>query len=140
MTDALYHDRIMALAREATGAGRLDAPDGTATLDNPLCGDRVTMDVTLAGGRITGFAHKVRGCALCQAGAAILGALAPGAAPEDIAALRAQVEAVLAGAAASAPLDVFVPVHGHRSRHECVRLPFQAAAAALEAARNPKAP
>jgi nitrogen fixation protein NifU and related proteins len=140
MNDALYHDRIMALARAATGAGRLDAPDGTATIDNPLCGDRVTVDVRLEGVRIVALGHKVRGCALCQASAAILGEMAPGAAVENVAALRAQLDAILDGSAAAGPLDLFIPVRSHRSRHECVRLPFQATAAAIDAARKPKAP
>jgi nitrogen fixation NifU-like protein len=135
MNDALYHDRIMALARAATGAGRLDAPDGTATVDNPLCGDRVTVDVTLNGDRIARFAHKVRGCALCQAGASILGGLAPGAAVDDVMALPAQIDSMLAGNPVSGPLDAFAPVRGHRSRHQCVRLPFQALAEAVAAAR-----
>lgn len=138
MNDALYHDRIMALARAATGAGRLDAPDGTATIDNPLCGDRVTVDLRLDNGRIAALAHKVRGCALCQAGAAILGELAPGKAADDIAKLSAQLDAILDGSAASGPLDLFIPVRAHRSRHECVRLPFLAAAAAIASARKAK--
>lgn len=138
MNDALYHDRIMTLARSAMGAGRLVAHDGTATVDNPLCGDRVTVDVKLADGRITAVAHKVRGCALCQAGAAILAEIAPGATQDDAMALPAQIDQLLAGGAAPAPLDVFTPVRSHRSRHQCVRLPFEALAEAL--ARAAKAP
>ena len=43
MTDVLYHERILRLARAAAGAGRLDHADAGATRDNPLCGDRVTV-------------------------------------------------------------------------------------------------
>ena len=38
----------MAAARRASGHGRLAHPHGTATADNPLCGDRVTVDVAFA--------------------------------------------------------------------------------------------
>jgi len=46
----LYQAAIKSLAQAATGHGRLDAPDGRALLDNPLCGDRVAMEVSLAEG------------------------------------------------------------------------------------------
>jgi len=54
----LYHEALVRLAREAVGAGALPAPaggtltaalHGSATVDNPLCGDRVTMEVRVEG-------------------------------------------------------------------------------------------
>ncbi len=73
MNDQLYQDRIVALAKAKTGAGRLAAPTKSARRDNPLCGDRVTIDVKLDGaGRIAEIAHQVRGCLLCQASASAL--------------------------------------------------------------------
>ena len=47
MSDQLYQDRIVALAKAKTGAGKLSAPTKSARRDNPLCGDRVTIDVRL---------------------------------------------------------------------------------------------
>ena len=44
MKDALYNEKIMALAQAADFHAPLDAPDATATADNPLCGDRATVD------------------------------------------------------------------------------------------------
>ena len=40
----------MALAKSKTGAGKLAAPTKSARRDNPLCGDRVTIDVKLDDG------------------------------------------------------------------------------------------
>jgi nitrogen fixation NifU-like protein len=138
MTGQLYQAAIMAAAREARGKGRLPSPDGTATRDNPLCGDRATVDVTLAGGRIAAVAHEVRGCALCQAAASLIGGAAPGLAAADAAALPAAVDALLAGGdpphGAFAGLAMFAPVRAHRSRFDCVRLPFLALADACAAA------
>jgi len=48
MSDELYQARIVALAKSKAGAGKLAAPTRSARRDNPLCGDRVTIDVTLA--------------------------------------------------------------------------------------------
>ena len=67
MSDELYQQRIVALAKSKTGAGKLAAPTKSARRDNPLCGDRVTIDVKLEDGRIVEIAHQVRGCLLCQA-------------------------------------------------------------------------
>ena len=67
MSDELYQEKIVALAKAKTGAGKLATPTRTARRDNPLCGDRVIVDVTLdAAGKITEIAHQVRGCLLCQ--------------------------------------------------------------------------
>ncbi len=128
----------MALANAAAGHGALAAPDGRAFIDNPLCGDGVEMEVTLAGDRIDALAHRVKGCLLCHAAASVIGKHAPGA-------KRAEIEQVSAGVAEmleqQAPppagwqeLSAFAPVHGHRSRYDCVRLPFRALLAALRAA------
>ena len=137
MSDELYHQAILELAKRARQWRRLETPDASATVDNPLCGDRVTLDLNLANGRVSEVGHKVRGCLLCQAAAAVIETQAPGEPP---AALR-QVAEKLADAIASAPeqtgdlwpeLKVFAPVHAHRSRHECVLLPFEALVKALD--------
>ena len=47
LLNTLYHEAIIAAARRASGHGRLESPHGSATVDNPLCGDRVTLDVAL---------------------------------------------------------------------------------------------
>ena len=62
----LYQKEILALAKQGSTPERLDAPDASARVDNALCGDRVTIDVTVSDGKITGLGHKVQGCALCR--------------------------------------------------------------------------
>lgn len=141
MNDRLYQEAILALARDAAHSGRLEAPDGSATENNPLCGDRATVEVALGGGRIAAVAHRVRGCLLCRAAAAALAAAAPGLDAAALERARAGLRAMLAddAPAPGPPWDAlrhFRPVAAHRSRHECVLLPFEAAARALaEAAR-----
>lgn len=143
--DALYHERIVELARSKAGAGKLAAPDASARRDNPLCGDRVTVDLRLDGaGRIVELAHQVRGCLLCQASAAALSAIAVGRDRAGIAALRGDLDAVLglaaeaAEAAAAADFSVFAPVRAHRARHDCLHLPFDALDAAFVEAAGPR--
>jgi nitrogen fixation protein NifU and related proteins len=144
MRDDLYHQAILDLARQATGHGRLEAPQVSVKVDNPLCGDRVTLDLDMADGRVSAVGHQVRGCLLCQAAATVIGARAPG---QSAAALRESTERlrrlIVDGADAAEDaavegvwpeLGVFAPVHRHKSRHECVLLPFVALGRALEQA------
>jgi len=140
-TEAIYHDELVRMARAATGAGRLEDPQGSATLDNPLCGDRVTMEVRLGQGRIAALAHQVRGCLLCEAAASLLGRAAVGATPAEVAEARDGAAAVLASGIAPsggpwATLELFRPVRGTRSRHRCVMLPFDALVEALAKAEG----
>lgn len=134
MSDQLYQARIVALAKAKTGAGKLANPTRSARRDNPLCGDRVTIDVVLDGqGRILELAHQVRGCLLCQASASALSTVAPGCDESGIAALRLDAERAIGRATGEAgePFSAFAPVAEHKSRQECVLLPFEALADAL---------
>ncbi|MCC7484922.1 MAG: iron-sulfur cluster assembly scaffold protein [Burkholderiales bacterium] len=139
----IYHEAIKALAAAASGHGVLAAPDGRALADNPLCGDRVEMEITLADDRVTGIAHRVKGCLLCQAAASAIGGHAPGSGGEEIARVSAGLKAMLESAApppAWPELEAFLPVHGHRSRYRCVELPFEALLAALRDAESRRPP
>lgn len=134
MSDALYQERIVALAKARTGAGKLATPTRSARRDNPLCGDRVTMDVRLDGeGRIVELAHQVRGCLLCQASASALSAEAVGRDKAGVAALRLDAERAVGRSMGNPhePFTAFAPVRAHKSRQECVLLPFEALQEAL---------
>ena len=140
MSDELYQDAILARAKSAARSGRLAAPDASATIDNPLCGDRVTIDLKFdAQGKIGDLAQHVRGCALCHASASVIGAHAVGADRAAMDWLAARLHAMLAGSAAPpsgvwAELSMFLPARAHKSRHDCVMLPFEALRKALAAA------
>ena len=134
MAADLYNDAILAEAKARHGHGRLPDPDVTVTCDNPLCGDRVTVDLDLVDGGVAAFAQTTRGCVLTQAASSVLGRHLAGASAEDLARATADLRALLAGREASPAwreLAMFAPVQAVASRHECVLLPFQAAAEAL---------
>jgi NifU-like protein involved in Fe-S cluster formation len=101
-----------------------------------LCGDRVSVDVTLADGRITRLGHEAKACLLCQASASLIGRAATGLNRDDVAAMAAAIEGFLKRNAPLPPnawagLEVFAPVKAHKSRHRCVLLPFEAVLEAL---------
>lgn len=135
MSDALYKKELLRLAADAAGAGRLASPDSSATVHNPACGDRVTVDLVIQDGRIAALAHHTHGCILAQASAAILGADATGLNHAEIAALAQSVRVLLKGGAAPmAPFDtynLFDGVASHVGRHRCVLLPLEATLEAL---------
>jgi nitrogen fixation NifU-like protein len=134
--DQLYNDAIIALAKANHRAGRLSAPDVSTTCDNPLCGDRVTIDLAFDGGRVGDLAQKTRGCLLTQAAASLIGQHARGLSTEEVRQAKAALERILSGedAAAGWPeLAMFAPVAAIKSRHECALLPFQALLEALGA-------
>ena len=141
MNGDIYSEAIKTLARGGAPEA-LDAPDGAASLSNLLCGDRVRVEIALCGGRVSRAAHAVRGCIPCRAAAVALGGALPGLDAAALEAARAALRAMLGGGAAAfgAPWEAlahFRPVAAHKSRHECVMLPFDAAAAAFaDAARR----
>ncbi|MDX6748850.1 iron-sulfur cluster assembly scaffold protein [Geminicoccaceae bacterium 1502E] len=137
MADELYNGIIIEAARGKAGAGQLEEPRTRITCDNPLCGDRVTLDIRTANGAVEALAHKTRGCLLTQAAACVLAAHAPGMSREELARLEGELEALLAGQTdeTSLPeLSMFTPVAAIKSRHECVLLPFRALSQALRQA------
>jgi NifU-like protein involved in Fe-S cluster formation len=135
-SDPLYRKELLRLAADAAGAGRLPQPHAAATAANPACGDRITMQVAVAGGRVTALAHDTHACVITQASAAILGAHAAGHTKDDLAALKGAVAAMLKGGAVpSSPFAgyaVFEGVAAHPGRHSCVLLPLTALIDALE--------
>ncbi|MBA2590270.1 MAG: iron-sulfur cluster assembly scaffold protein [Alphaproteobacteria bacterium] len=130
--DPLYRRDILRLAADATGAGHLPAPHLSATAHNPACGDRVTVELALAGGRVTALAHTSQACVLTQASAALLAGAAPGRTQADLVALADAVRAFLRGGPAPDGFGVFEGVASHAGRHVCVLLPFEAALKALQ--------
>ena len=142
MSRDLYQQRMLELAAAADEPQPLDEPDASATLDNPLCGDRVRIDLRChADGRVAAIAPAVRGCVLCRAAAALVARHGPGRDQDELRTLRGQLQAGLRGEGALPTagdwpeLEIFQPVAAHKSRHECVLLPFDALVAALEQAR-----
>jgi NifU-like protein involved in Fe-S cluster formation len=134
----IYSTGLLRLAAEATGAGRLAERDASADILNPTCGDRITVDVGLAEGRIAALGYEVHACVLTQASASLLGRHAAGSAAAEIRKVAEQIEAMLRDgseppAGSWADYAVFAPVRAHKSRHECVMLPLRALLAALAA-------
>ena len=143
--DDLYQAVIVDHDRAPRHTGPLAGATHAATIDNPLCGDVVTLHLRIEDGTIRAASFEGRGCSLSRAAASILTTLLPG---RDLAAARALsaafeafVQAAPAAPAAPAASDAqlgeltaFAGVRRFRSRRACATLPLRALAAAISKA------
>jgi nitrogen fixation NifU-like protein len=71
--DDLYREQIVDRFKNPRSRGTLDPHDFTYEDDNPLCGDRIRIDVRVdADNRVTAAAFSGQGCAISQASADLL--------------------------------------------------------------------
>ena len=70
--DDLYRDYILEHYRRPHNFGVLDNATATQEGANPLCGDRITLQLRVADGQVAGVGFTGRGCAISQASASLL--------------------------------------------------------------------
>ena len=71
--DDLYRDEILEHYRNPHNFGTLEEPTLVKEGSNPLCGDRITLMLTInADGTVEDVAFTGRGCAISQASASML--------------------------------------------------------------------
>ena len=88
--DDIYRQYILDHYREPRNHGTLEHPDIHAADTNPLCGDRIELDLLVADGRVSEVRFSGRGCAISQASASMLTEKIEGATLEELRALRPQ--------------------------------------------------
>lgn len=141
-TDELYQATIVDHDRAPRNAGPL--PDAThhATVDNPLCGDVVTIHAQLVDGVVRDLRFEGRGCALSQAAASIMTTLVRDRSVDESRRLAAAFERFIQAAPdAAIPEDLgelraFAGVRRFRSRRVCAMLAFRALLRALDLAAS----
>lgn len=145
MSAALYNSTILRLAASIPHHERLERPAATIEKRSPICGSRVTVDMALDGeGRVAAIGQEVRACALGQASAALMGAHAIGRSAAELAQARDALTAFLAGERGDPGdwpgLEIFGPARDYPARHASIRLAFEAAAEAAQAAAHAGSP
>ena len=70
--DSLYRDFILDHYRNPRNAGTLEQADASFEDLNPLCGDKIRMDLRIRDGVVDDVKFKGRGCAISQASASLL--------------------------------------------------------------------
>jgi nitrogen fixation NifU-like protein len=134
---ALYQATIVDHDRHPRNHGPLAGADRAATVDNPLCGDVVTIELRVDAGVVAAAAWTGRGCALARAAGSMLTVALAGL---DATAAHARLDALeaLVCAAPDAPvpdglgeLAAFAGVRRFASRRGCVLIAVRAARACL---------
>jgi NifU-like protein involved in Fe-S cluster formation len=131
MLDDIYNTKILELAGNIPRIGRLADPDATARAHSRLCGSTVTVDVKMADGKVSDFAHDVKACALGQASSSIMAHHVIGSTPEELRQLRETMRRMLKENGAPpdgrwSDLKYLEPVRDYRARHASTMLTFDA--------------
>jgi NifU-like protein involved in Fe-S cluster formation len=142
----IYSERVLELSANMPRTGRLAEPDATATAHSKLCGSRITIDLKMEGGTVTGYAQDVRACLLGQTSAAVMGAQIIGSTAAELRAVGAEMRRMLKENGAPpagrwADLAILEMVREYKARHASTLLVFDAvedAISQIEAARAEK--
>ncbi len=137
MNENLYQDPIIEWSKKTEHATHLEKADCKSTVTNPLCGDRVSVELMVKHNTIQYMAYQVRGCILCKASSAHLASLAQGLTLDEIKKMREDFDKALnkphlEQADFPGSHSIFFPVRSHKGRHSCVLLPYDAVIEALE--------
>ena len=87
--DDLYRDYILEHYRSPHNFGPIEAPSGQFEGSNPLCGDRITLQLRVRDGQVEAVGFTGRGCAISQASASLLTDEIKGKPLADVEAFRA---------------------------------------------------
>ncbi|GGL06758.1 Fe-S cluster assembly sulfur transfer protein SufU [Deinococcus radiotolerans] len=114
--------------------GALDGVDGV-TLDNPGCGDQVTVWADVREGRLTGLTFTGKGCAISQSSASLMTVALTGKTLAETRALAGQFQAMILGEA-EGPADLgdllaLAGVSRLHARRKCALLAWRALEQAL---------
>jgi nitrogen fixation protein NifU and related proteins len=82
--DEIYREAILDHSKHPRHLGTLEDADYTYEDANPLCGDRVRVDVKVKDGRIADVAFSGHGCAISQAATSMLCEKVVGMTLEDV--------------------------------------------------------
>ncbi len=70
--DSLYAEEILDHYKNPRNYGHLEQPDIHVEANNPLCGDRLSMDLKVRNGVVEDVRFSGKGCAISQAAASML--------------------------------------------------------------------
>jgi nitrogen fixation protein NifU and related proteins len=133
----LYRDVILDHNRAPRNFGRLEPADAHAEGHNPLCGDRLSVSLRLAGDRIEDIRFEGKGCAISTASASLMTEAVKGKDRGGVQDLFGRIHALLTREAAPAgpELGKLAALSGVRefpARVKCASLCWHTLNAALE--------
>jgi NifU-like protein involved in Fe-S cluster formation len=133
----VYNKKILGFAADIPFLERLADAHATAVALSKLCGSKVTVDLKMADGVVTGFGQDVKACALGQASSSIMGRHVIGSNSNELKCLRETMHKMLkeGGPAPTgkwADLEALTPVRDYKARHASTLLTFDAVVDAVQ--------
>ena len=132
--DLLYRDAIRKHAAQPVGFRRPIDATHQHEADNPLCGDRILIQLRIVHGELEAAAFDGEACAICMASASMLCETLPGHPVSYLENQHDQLQAALTGDSGSSVMEALVPLLGvkpYPARIRCATLPWSAARSAL---------
>ena len=137
----LYQETIVDHSKRPRNKGALNQATHRAEGYNPLCGDRVTIEVKLEDGHITGLGFEGAGCAISTASASLLTEALRGKTPAEAEQMFEKFHGMLTQdnlpAADLGKLAVFSGVRQYPMRVKCATLAWHTLRAALHGEAQP---
>jgi nitrogen fixation NifU-like protein len=140
----LYQEVILDHNRRPRNFGRLENANRKADGFNPLCGDKLTVYLRLADGRISDIRFDGSGCAISKASASMMTAELKSKTSEEAEALFRRFHRMVTGEAPEGDhpedlgkLAVFSGVREFPVRVKCASLPWHTLHAALSSEPTP---
>ena len=140
----LYQEVILDHSRQPRNFRRPDHANREAKGDNPLCGDKVAVFLTIEDGKVTDVGFQGRGCAISMASASLMTDIVKGKSEAEARALFERFHDEMIGksachGAAAGELDKLTVLSGVRAypmRVKCATLSWHTLMAALNNAPN----
>ncbi|HYW77521.1 MAG TPA: SUF system NifU family Fe-S cluster assembly protein [Gammaproteobacteria bacterium] len=135
---ALYQDIIIDHNKSPRNFREIPPPRHEADGYNPLCGDRLSVYLTLDGDRISDVSFKGSGCAISVASASLMTEVLKGRTAEEAKALFERMHALLTGQDDGpsdielGKLEALAGVRAYPSRVKCATLAWHTVQSALE--------
>ncbi len=130
----LYQKIILDHHKNPRNYGSLEAPTHQLEKNNPICGDRIHLDVAMKGAHVENIRFKGMGCAICMASASMMTELVPQKQLDEIGQLLEDLRQIMnpeialdaVKAVYQENLQVFEGIRNYPSRIHCATLPWEA--------------
>jgi nitrogen fixation NifU-like protein len=137
----LYQETIVDHSKRPRNRGTLAHATHTAEGHNPLCGDRLSLQLEVEDGRVQNVAFQGMGCAISTASASLMTDAVKGKTPEEAERIFQNFHTLLTEDKLPSPeigkLAVFSGVREYPMRVKCATLAWHTLRAALHSERKP---
>ena len=136
----LYQETILDNYKAPKNYGALTAPTHAAHGDNPLCGDKIALQIEVKDGVVKDLRFKGLGCAISTASASLMTEAVKGRSKDEIEEMFGKFHRMVTGQGGPeglGKLEAFQGVHEFPVRVKCASLAWHTLKAALSGAKDP---